>query len=138
MLLVEDAEDARELLSLMLVEQGAIVTAAGRATTAMQWLDTNAVDIIISDIEMPGQDGLDMMRAIRSSDAGNGKQVPAIALTAYAGVNDRDRSISSGFQAHLTKPVDLHDLVRTIATLVATPPRQQPTRDTSAGTEVRA
>ncbi len=122
-LLVEDSDDARELVSSMLVAQGAIVAAAPRAATAMQWLDAHAVDIIVSDIEMPERDGLDMMRAIRSRDAGSGGQIPAIALTAYAGANDRDRSHACGFQAHLTKPVDLRDLVRTIATLVSTPPR---------------
>ena len=133
-LVVEDADDARELLSLMLVEQGAIVTAAPRATTAMQWLDANAVDVIVSDIEMPGQDGLDMMRAIRSREAGHGGLIPAIALTAYAGVNNRDRSHASGFHAHLTKPVDLQELVRTIAALVPSASRRQPAPDA----EVRA
>jgi CheY-like chemotaxis protein len=100
------------------------------------WLRRNRPDIIVSDIEMPGQDGFEMMRLIRSQQAGPGEFIPAIALTAYAAPEDRDRSLASGFQVHLIKPVNLTELLVTVASLV---PRHHhgPTLECRSASETR-
>jgi signal transduction histidine kinase/CheY-like chemotaxis protein len=117
-LAVEDADDARDLLSQFLTAQGAVVTAVDGAGAALQWLDGHQPDVIISDIEMPDQDGLALIRRIREQASANGLSIPAIALTAYGSPEDRERSLLSGFQAHLVKPVELTELVTTISSLV--------------------
>jgi signal transduction histidine kinase/ActR/RegA family two-component response regulator len=117
-LAVEDADDARELITHFLVAQGAIVTAVDSARAALQWLDGHRPDVIVSDIEMPGQDGLALIRQIRGRESSNGFSIPAIALTAYGTPEDRERSIQSGFQCHLVKPVELTELVATISSVV--------------------
>jgi signal transduction histidine kinase/ActR/RegA family two-component response regulator len=121
LLLVEDADDARDLLSDVLTRHGAVVTAVPSAWAAARWLKDHRPDVILSDIAMPGQDGLAMMRAIRSEPALAARLIPAIALTAYASPEDRARSLASGFQVHLIKPVDLTDLLMTVASLAASP-----------------
>jgi CheY-like chemotaxis protein len=118
-LVVEDADDARQLLEQFLTSQGAAVTAVGSAETALEWFSGHQADVIISDIEMPVQDGLQLLRSIRSRQP-HGASTPAIALTAYGTVDDRERSRASGFQVHLTKPVDLTELVETVAALCNT------------------
>jgi CheY-like chemotaxis protein len=66
---------------------------------------------------MPHQDGFELIRLVRERPAERGGRVPAVALTAYARAEDSDRSLASGFQVHLSKPVDLDDLVSTVASL---------------------
>ncbi len=123
-LAVEDADDARDLLSEVLRGREALVTAVPSAEMALDWLARNHADVIISDIEMPGQDGFEMMRAIRSRPGSPHRFTPAIALTAYAAPEDRDRSLASGFQEHLIKPVNLTELLMTVARLAASPSPQ--------------
>jgi len=135
LLLVEDADDARELLSDVLTRRGAVVTAVPSAWAAVRWLREHRPDVIISDIAMPGQDGLEMMRTIRSQPALAGRFIPAIALTAYAAPEDRNRSLASGFQAHLIKPVDLTDLLTTVASLAASPTQQEPPAESSSSAQ---
>jgi signal transduction histidine kinase/CheY-like chemotaxis protein len=115
-LVVEDSDDARELMVKLLSAEGAIVTASAGAESALAWIESHHADVIVSDIGMPGQDGWQMMQAIRSRHS---KTMPAIALTAHATSEDRDRSMASGFQEHLTKPVDIAELLRTIARLAS-------------------
>jgi signal transduction histidine kinase/CheY-like chemotaxis protein len=117
-LAVEDADDARELLTHFLTAQGAVVTAVDGTRAALQWLDGHQPDVIVSDIEMPGQDGLALIRQIRERESSNGSSIPAIALTAYGTPEDRERSLQSGFQCHLVKPVELTELAATISSLV--------------------
>jgi CheY-like chemotaxis protein len=90
------------------------VSGCADAPSALAWLASHEADVIVSDIGMPGQDGWQMMRAIRSMP---GIDAPAIALTAHASPEDRERSMAAGFQEHLTKPVDIDELLRTIARL---------------------
>ena len=117
LLVVEDSDDTRELMVNLLSAEGAIVTACANAEAALLWLQSHRADVIVSDIGMPGQDGWQMMRAIRSQNL----ETPAIALTAHAGHEDRERSFASGFQEHLTKPVDIAELLRTIVRLAPQP-----------------
>lgn len=116
-LIVDDEADARDLVTKILEEAGAIVTAAWSATSALQALPSG-IDILVSDIGMPGEDGYVLIRKIRTLTPQQGGQIPAIALTAYAGIENQNQAIAAGFQKHLTKPVDPNELVESIATLM--------------------
>jgi signal transduction histidine kinase/ActR/RegA family two-component response regulator len=118
-LVVEDADDSRDFLRELLTQAGAIVTTAPGAAEAIEWLRANSVDVIVSDVEMPGQDGHAMLRAIRQSATLRTRHVPAIALSAYASSQDRTRSLAAGYQVHLTKPVMVDEFLATVHALVA-------------------
>jgi hypothetical protein len=113
-LVVDDHGDARELLGLVLREHGAEVLLADSVPEALEVLGQAAVDVLISDLAMPGADGYALIAAVRS---GRRSAIPAVALTAYAGRDVRERAIAAGFTAHATKPVDPEDLVDLIAKL---------------------
>jgi CheY-like chemotaxis protein len=118
-LVVDDEADARELLTLILEEQQAQVTTVASAAEAyetLEWLEPN---LIVSDIGMPGEDGYSFIRNVRSKEAREQKGWrPAVALTAHARVEDRLRALSSGYQAHVAKPVEPAELVAVIASLL--------------------
>lgn len=117
-LFVEDDEDARELTSFILTSSGAEVTVAGSAAEALELIRTEKFDFLISDLGMPDEDGYSLIKKIRQLQPAQNKNLPAIALTAYAGENDRQRALDAGFQKYLTKPVDQNDLVAALANLV--------------------
>jgi PAS domain S-box-containing protein len=119
-LVVEDHPDARELVSTVLEGAGARVTAVGTAAEALAAIDRERPDVLLSDIEMPGQDGYELMRILRARPAKMGGDVPAAALTAYAGAEHRRAALSAGFQAHLAKPVQPDTLVEMVQRLGAT------------------
>ena len=106
-LVVEDAQDARELLVEVLREAGADVQAAGNAADALTALTFSVPDLLISDIGMPGADGYSLIRKVRLDHPA----LPAVALTAYARADDREKAIREGFDMHLAKPVDPGELV---------------------------
>ncbi len=112
-LVVDDEQDSREFIAFVLQQQGATVTTAASASEALAVLSRAKPDVLVSDIAMPRQDGYTLLRQVRawSSDVG---QIPAIALTAYASFFDRQQALSSGFQRHLAKPVEVSELVSTI------------------------
>ena len=116
-LLCDDDSDARELVSVLLRSRGADVTAVGSADECLAAFDQQVPDVLLSDIAMPGQDGLELIRRVRQRPASAGGRTPAIALTAYARDEDRDRSIAAGFEVHVSKPVDLDALVAAVAGL---------------------
>jgi CheY-like chemotaxis protein len=115
-LLVEDEADARELIAILLQGSGATVEAVDSARGALQRLPLFIPDVLVSDIGLPRESGYDLIRQIRSM-ASDINKIPAIALTAFATENDRKMSFSAGFQAHLAKPVEPSDLLKTIQTL---------------------
>jgi CheY-like chemotaxis protein len=117
-LVVDDEPDTRELLKAGLENCGANVTVAGSAAEAFVTLASQIPDVIISDIGMPDEDGYDLIRKLRSMPADQGGSVPAIALTAYARVEDRLRALRSGYQMHVPKPVELAELVAVADSLV--------------------
>jgi CheY-like chemotaxis protein len=78
-------------------------------------LDRDVPDVIVSDIAMPEHDGYELIRQIRQRSSDRGGMVPAVALTAYARPEDTERSLSSGFQLHLAKPVDVDYLVSVVS-----------------------
>jgi signal transduction histidine kinase/ActR/RegA family two-component response regulator len=112
-LVVDDEFDTRELLSAILDKCDMEVKTASCATEAMDIITYWQPDILISDIGMPVEDGYELIRKVRA----NGLQFPAIALTAYARVEDRMRVLSSGFQMHLPKPVEPAELLTVIASV---------------------
>ena len=118
-LIVDDNDEARELLGIALEDYGAKVTAVPSAPMAMEHIegDNPAPDVLISDVAMPGSDGYDLIRRIRALP-GAANAIPAIAVTAYANPDDRIRALVAGFQHHLPKPVDPAVLAATVAGLV--------------------
>ncbi len=115
-LVVDDEPDVRRLLLKVLGGAGAIVTAAASVTEALDALPTTNPQILVSDIAMPTHDGYDLIRQVRSQGL-TAKDLPAIALTAFAHKDDRRRTLLAGFQVHVPKPVDPHDLTALIASL---------------------
>jgi CheY-like chemotaxis protein len=115
-LLVEDEPDARELLALTLECSGAKVRAFESAQEALSNLHQFKPDVLLSDIGLPVESGYDLIRKVRSlsSDARN---IPAVALTAFATEKDRELALAAGFQVHLAKPVDPGVLVEAIERL---------------------
>jgi PAS domain S-box-containing protein len=139
-LLVEDDDDSRNLLSLVLQRYGARVVPAASSSEALDFFVREPPSIVISDIGMAEEDGYELIRKLRSlpvqgsllaspailiKDASLTSQpaslpapVPAIALTGYATVKDRDRALSAGYQMHLAKPIEPEDLVAAILSLI--------------------
>ena len=118
-LLVEDDPDTLELVTLLLKRNGAEVSTADSAESALEVLSRARPDVIVSDIGMPDVDGYELMRRVRALGPEAGGTTPALALTAYASDADRLRAARAGFQQHLAKPVDPDALVAAILGLAA-------------------
>jgi PAS domain S-box-containing protein len=118
-LLVEDDDDSRRLLGLMLKRNGARVTSTKSAAEALRVFEGEVPDVLISDIGMPDQDGYQLIRKLRTLPAERGGNTPAIALTGYASRKDRERALSSGYQQHMAKPIEQADMINAIAALVS-------------------
>jgi CheY-like chemotaxis protein len=118
-LVVDDDPDARRLVSLILAQAGAIVEEAGSADVAFASLRDFRPQLLVSDIEMPVEDGYCLMRRIRAVAAEGGGNVPAIALTGTSGGAARREALSAGFTEHLTKPVSPLLLIETASALSA-------------------
>ena len=117
-LLVEDAEDTREVLTLGLELQGAEVQAVGSSREALRAVDEFAPHVILSDIGLPDEDGLSMIRKLRKLPAALGR-IPAAAVTAFTLSDDGEEPIRAGFQRHFRKPVETRTLFDAIAELAA-------------------
>ncbi|KAB8335377.1 response regulator [Scytonema tolypothrichoides VB-61278] len=117
-LVVDDDTDSRDFLTFALQDFGAIATAVSSASLALEVLTTFKPDVLISDIGMPEEDGYSLMRKVRGLPSEEGGEIPAIALTAYAGERDRQLAISAGFQKHLSKPVMPDQIANIVAELV--------------------
>jgi PAS domain S-box-containing protein len=116
-LVVDDQEDARELMRVVLGRCGATVVAAESTATALEALDHCRPDVILSDLEMPGEDGYSLIRKVRARSPERGGAVPAAALTAYARTEDRVHSLRAGFHRHVPKPVQPDELAEIVASL---------------------
>jgi PAS domain S-box-containing protein len=117
-LAVDDDADARDLIKRLLEEHGASVQTADSAAAALQAIVQHTVDLLISDIGMPGMDGYSLIRTVRAQPHERIRMIPAIALTAFARGEDRSRAIQAGFQAHASKPVDPAELTSLIVRLI--------------------
>jgi CheY-like chemotaxis protein len=121
LLVVEDHEDSRELFVAIFEDLGATVLAAGTAEQALQLLKEHRPDLVISDIGLPQDDGHTLLRNIRRLPATEGGRTPAIAVTAYATFRDRRDALEAGFDAYLSKPVDIKRLCDTVEQFVSGP-----------------
>ncbi|HEV7857364.1 MAG TPA: CHASE domain-containing protein [Pyrinomonadaceae bacterium] len=116
-LLVDDEKDTLAMLRVILEQKQVKVTAASSASEALKILELSRPDLLISDIGMPDQDGYELMKRIRKLDLASGGAIPAVALTAYARDDDRQRSKAAGYQVHLSKPVEPLELFRVLVQL---------------------
>ncbi|BAU66963.1 PAS/PAC sensor hybrid histidine kinase [Stanieria sp. NIES-3757] len=118
-LAVDDDVDNLELVQFILEQAGATVMTTSHATEALEQLHQSNPHLIITDIAMPQVDGYTLMKQIRELTSKQGRQIPAIALTAYAGEINQQKAIAVGFQIHLAKPVDPQTLVQAISELLS-------------------
>ena len=120
-LLVDDESDARDMMVSALEASGATVMAAASARDALDTLagSRERIDVLLSDIAMPGQDGYELIREVRSQPAADAARIPAAAVTACARDDERERALAAGFQMHLAKPLAPSALVAAVAELAA-------------------
>jgi CheY-like chemotaxis protein len=116
-LVVDDDLDARDIITSALGDAGAVVRTAESAAAGFDALRPFRPQVLISDIGMPGEDGLSFIRRVRALKRSEGGAIPSIALTAYARSEDRTRVLAAGFTTHVGKPVNPYDLVAAVASL---------------------
>jgi PAS domain S-box-containing protein len=114
-LLVDDDAETLEMISAVLRERQASVTAVRSASEALSAIEGSKPDVLVSDIAMPEQDGYELIEKLRSLESG--KDIPALAITAYAGAPDRARALDAGYQRYLPKPIEPAELVAVVASL---------------------
>jgi signal transduction histidine kinase/ActR/RegA family two-component response regulator len=117
-LVVDDESDAREIIAHALQACGARVTVASGARDAFDVLASTDIDVLLSDIAMPDEDGYSLIRRVRASTNTRVATIPAVAVTAHARKAEREQAFAAGFQRHLAKPVEPADLARTVDQLV--------------------
>jgi CheY-like chemotaxis protein len=114
-LVVEDDEDARELVTAILEDAGAVVEAAESAAAGFAAMGSFRPQLLVSDISMPDEDGYSLIRRVRA--LADGGDIPSIALTAHTRIEDRAKALRAGFTLHMGKPVRPVDLVAAVKTL---------------------
>jgi CheY-like chemotaxis protein len=119
-LLVDDHAVVRHAITLLLEDWGAKVTAVPGVPEALEALGRERPNVVLSDIQMPGEDGYALIRKVRALPADRGGQTPAAALTGLTTAEDRARVLEAGFQYHVAKPIDARRLVEIVTTLAAT------------------
>ena len=115
LLIVDDEVDFRELVTTMLGHYGAVVRAAASAGEALEHLENWKPDVLVADIGMPDEDGYGLIRKVRALSADRGGRTPAVALTAYTRLEDRQRALSAGYHIHLAKPITGPELAAAVA-----------------------
>ena len=118
-LVVDDHPVVRQALTMVLEEWGAQVTAVPGVPEALEALGRERPNVVLSDIEMPGEDGYTLIRKVRALPPDRGGRTPAAALTGLSTEEDRARVLEAGFQYHVSKPVDARRLVEIVTTLAA-------------------
>ena len=126
-LVVDDDEDSREMVKHVLERVGASVSTVDSAQAAVAFIRQHPLDLLISDIGMPDEDGFALMKRVRALPENEGAKLPAIALTAYARKEDAQQAIHVGYQRHLRKPVNVEALVGVIQSLTKEMPREHRT-----------
>ena len=117
LLVVDDETGSRDLLETLLGHYGAEVRAASCAAQALEEVTRFKPDLLISDIEMPDEDGYSLLRKLRFVEEDLGGRIPAVALTAHARTEDRMQALAAGFDTHVSKPVEPAELVTVVASL---------------------
>jgi len=120
-LLVDDDDDTRELLSLVLRAEAAKYVCVRSGQEALRAIRSNPIDLLVTDISMPGMDGFELLAAVGSLPPEEGGRIPAIAMTAFGRDLARERSLGAGFDAFVAKPVAPDDFVDTILKRVSRP-----------------
>ena len=118
LLIVDDERPSLEALAAVLEESGALVTLATSTPEALAAFARSRPTVLVGDIAMPGEDGYSLIRKVRALEGGDGHRTPALALTAYAGVDDRQRALVAGYDVHLAKPVEPAQLVTALVELI--------------------
>jgi signal transduction histidine kinase/CheY-like chemotaxis protein len=124
-LVVDDEPESRDLLAHVLEHAGATVATASSAGEAWAVLQSDAPDVLVSDIEMPGEDGYTLIRRARGLSTVQMRGMIAVAVTAHARPKDRVRALQAGYQWHLPKPLEPAELVSVIASLLSSEDRPQ-------------
>lgn len=119
LLVVDDNRDARVIYKTILGHFGAFVTAVGSASGAVRALKQIQPDVILTDLSMPGHDGLWLARWLRRREMKTGVHIPTVAVTARDDLYDRDRVPDVGLDDWLVKPVSHRDLIRVVAHLAS-------------------
>jgi PAS domain S-box-containing protein len=119
---VDDERDAVALMSAILTSVGAEVRGCASASEALAAVREWRPDVLVSDIEMPGEDGYSLIQKLRADDAEHGARTPAVALTAHSRREDRVRALTAGYNMHVAKPVDPGELTTVIASLAGRSP----------------
>jgi PAS domain S-box-containing protein len=122
-LVVDDEEDAREMLRILLRNCGLRVSVASSASEGLRLLRSERPEVLVSDIGMPGEDGYTLLQKVRALTPEEGGRTPAVALTAYSRAEDRTRALRAGFNMHLPKPVEPAELLLVLASVTG---RQAP------------
>lgn len=117
--MVDDDLDNRELVGFILEQQQAQVILAESAAVAFDVISQTDIDLAISDVGMPNEDGYSLIRRIRTLQSPQKRRVPAIALTAFVKEEDQQEATAAGFQRHLSKPVSPDDLIEAVASLAS-------------------
>src|SRR5207249_1368445 len=118
-LVVEDEPDAREFLTTLLTRFGADVIPAGSAREALAGLESGRPDVLVTDLVMPDEDGFSLIQKVRTMERAGGPRLPAIAVTALATTEERQKAMAAGFDVHLAKPVEPIDVVTAVARAAA-------------------
>jgi CheY-like chemotaxis protein len=118
-LVVDDEHDSRELLMMILTRCGSDVRCSDSAASAFEAFNEWQPDLLVSDIGMPNEDGYSLIQRVRNLDSNHARQVPAVALTAYATDEDRMQALSAGFQMHVPKPIEPESFVSSLASVLA-------------------
>ena len=115
-LVVDADQECRQLLSSILRYGGALVTTTGSSREALKVISVVKCDVLIVEIALPGENGVELLRRVRALKPEDGGVVRAIAISGRAA--DRDAALAAGFDAHLTKPIEPWAMCRLVATLV--------------------
>jgi len=116
-LVLDDEEDMRDLVGMILEQAGARVTRASNVEAAMHSLEADPPDVVVSDLAMPVEDGYAFVRRVRSTSREALRTIPVVAMTAYARIEDRHRVLAAGFQRHVAKPIEPAELVEVLTEL---------------------
>ena len=116
-LVVDDDRDGLDLVATILIASGALVRTCSSAAEGFEAVQAWQPDVLVSDIEMPGEDGYALIRRVRALDSRLIARTPAVALTAYGRVEDRLRTVAAGYSMHIPKPVDPVELATIVASL---------------------
>lgn len=118
-LVIDDHAAVRDVITMLLERFGAMVTAVSGVPEALETLERERPHVLISDLDMPGQDGFALIRKVRALPPERGGESPAVALTGLHSAEDRARLLRAGFQYHVPKPVDARRLTAVVAILAA-------------------